>query len=101
MPFHQPNPVFFISIWICLIILLCTQHGWLSNILFENPIVMYLGKISYSIYLTHFLVINALPVSFDGMLKFIIGLACTVGISSVTYFFIEEPFIKYSKRLVA
>lgn len=100
-PVRQPSPVYFMSVWICLVVLLCTQRGWLSRVLFENSVTMYLGKISYSIYLTHLLVINALPSNVDGMSKFIIGLACTVGVSSVTYFLIEEPFVKYSKRLVA
>jgi peptidoglycan/LPS O-acetylase OafA/YrhL len=87
-------------------------HPWR---LVVNPITIYLGRISYSIYLTHFFVVIAV----DGLLHpksrerlfqlptyaenfFVVWLAVLLGavlIGTITYHTIEAPFIAYGRRL--
>jgi len=78
-----------------------------------NPIFTYLGKISYSVYLIHFAVLE-LMIKFglsdilkDGnhntinlLLRIGVALAISAIISSLTYYFIENIFIKLGNQLV-
>ena len=81
--------------------------------LFVNPLTEYVGKISYSAYLTHFSILplakkipeivwlredcNALPVY---LLTFGITLGGTIIISSITYRLIEVPGQSLGRRLI-
>ncbi|CAN5808034.1 acyltransferase [soil metagenome] len=75
-----------------------------------NPLIEFIGKISFSMYLVHFAVfqwltnLNFIDYSSNGIVdyaaRFIIGLALTVIISSVTYYLIEIPFQNLGKKLI-
>ena len=77
------------------------QHRFnLANI----PFISYLGKISYGLYVYHGLVITLMfqfikkiDLSFTAL--FIITLGITVFISSLSYQFLEKPFLKLKTRL--
>ena len=103
-PIHQPSPIFVISVFAWVVILVSSQGGWLSVFLFENPIVMFLGKISYSIYLTHKFILSGLPSILPGLMfgsdygLFVVMLIATVLVSTITYYLIERPFINFGKR---
>ena len=77
--------------------------------LFENRLALFLGKISYSAYLVHMLVIYAvlkimlpLQIHWNQTLFFIICLLMTIiataGLSFITYQLIEKPAMKWSSR---
>ena len=88
----------FSTIWIGLLILVCQSRAIITRGIFENTIVQYLGKISYSIYLVHMLVLTWLENKLTGFAYPCIALAITISISSITYYLIEKPFIKLGKQ---
>jgi len=65
-----------------------------------NRIMTYLGDISYSVYLLHYLIIRILIIMGLDEPEILLpsAIVCTVAISSMTYFGIEKPFIRLSKR---
>lgn len=77
-----------------------------------NPIINYFGKISYSMYLIHFAIlelmikleitdiINNNHYTINFILRFFIALTITVIISSLSYYFIEKPFIKLGNKII-
>lgn len=89
------------------------------NILLENKIIVYLGSISYGIYLYHNLVYNYFH--FNGntiwgylsnnfsyinslnskliILKFLINFLILIGIASFSWFYIEKPISKFKNRI--
>lgn len=76
----------------------------------ENKILLYLGKISYSIYLIHWLLVLVVMefwdvwanVFGDGYFRFyaMLGLfiSLTILLANVMYHYVEKPFIDLSKR---
>ena len=68
-----------------------------------NRVMLFLGSISYSIYLIHILVIHVLddlsmlPASSIG--KFAIVYAITVALSTITYLLVEKPTNRAGRRL--
>jgi peptidoglycan/LPS O-acetylase OafA/YrhL len=95
----------------CLILSLALSQ---KNII-VNPITIYLGKISYSLYLTHvFVIVFIFPLiqantsylqSLPGDISYFIYLclvaSITAAIASVTYYQIELPFIRLGHRLAS
>jgi peptidoglycan/LPS O-acetylase OafA/YrhL len=62
----------------------------------------YLGKISYSIYLVHPIIILLLSLTaIDGFLALAIVMAATIAVSSITYRYVESPAISLSHALRA
>ena len=79
---------------------------WRSSPLVGNAIV-WIGKVSYSAYFVHFAVLHFLPqprptgVSFvDLAIMYAAVTISTVIISSVTYVFVEMPFIRWGSKLI-
>ena len=84
-----------------LIFALCSEEKLKSKISFlQNPILMYIGKISYGLYLYH----NFIPFPYDLNLSWIpIGLTYYVAqlfrfsllmlVATASWFFIEKPFL--------
>ena len=83
--------------------------------LLVNPVTVYFGKISYSVYLLHYLLLGQakeliywinsyLPrsMSADGQFLAVLGVLMVMcaGICSVTYRYIEEPCIALGKRII-
>ncbi len=75
-----------------------------------NPIINYIGKVSFSMYLVHFAVLhwlaefNLIDHFSNGMVNYAItyslAVAITVLISSITYNLIEIPFQKIGKKII-
>nr|WP_300315769.1 acyltransferase [Halomonas sp.] len=81
----------------CGAILICVVFSKHLRLFFEYKISIFLGKISYSIYLTHMFVLNALVVytgweTSDKIAYWAAGFLLTILISCLTYKFIESPF---------
>jgi peptidoglycan/LPS O-acetylase OafA/YrhL len=53
---------------------------------------MYIGKISYSFYLTHFIVLGFVK-QYSPILNLFISLIVTILISTATYYLLEKQFI--------
>lgn len=79
-------------------------------VLLDNPVIRHIGKVSYSIYLLHFLVILVIGKLLDrlgasrdaGDAAYLMGaavlLALATGVATLTYKFVEEPFMRLSRR---
>lgn len=92
-------PDLFLSVWMSIVILMSASRNSLVKILFENPIILWLGRISYSIYLIHFPVLQIMSEELSGPIHIISSFIITVAISSLTYALVEQPFLKLSGRL--
>jgi peptidoglycan/LPS O-acetylase OafA/YrhL len=74
----------------------------LSRLVFENPLALYLGKISYSIYLVHVPILAFMnPIVRSRVLSVPVVLLIVVGVASLTYYFIERPFMLLGRRFRA
>lgn len=71
----------------------------------------HIGKISFSMYITHFAVMNCIeeigliphittnPL-YDYILWYLLVLVITIGLSTITYYFIEQPFQKIGRHII-
>ncbi len=86
------------------LILFGSREKLFFKYLFTNKIALFLGTISYGIYLCHFPILGLLTrIDFPGFdrpfIRFcILGLAATVA-SSLTYLLIERPCLSFGKSL--
>lgn len=98
---NYPYQDLFYTIWVGGLILFCAAKSTLSKLLFENRIILYIGNISYSLYLVHFIVIVHWFPTFADTMTSLLVLAITLVISSITHTLIEKPGINFAKKLVA
>ena len=81
--------------------------NWPGSPLISNPIT-WIGKVSYSAYFVHFLVLHFLPPIHltgsppaDLAFAYIVTITVTIGISSLTYLSIEKPLIQVGHGIVS
>lgn len=90
-------------------LLLRTAAGWrgVVGFVFENPILVYLGKISYGLYIFHVLVVVAfdrtvtwhgLSIESDVLLRAAILMAISVGVAGLSYRYVESPLAAWVRR---
>jgi len=97
--FFSKSRLLYSLVWSCLIFTLINSESILTKIL-SSKFFGFLGKVSFSAYLIH-------PVFIDLMrhFKFVtpinawIVLLLTLWFSNITYKFVEEPFMNWSKKL--
>jgi len=77
----------------------------IGRLLFANPVVYFLGLISYSLYLWHFVVLQQAEIVFGeaytgmhGLPKFLLSLLLVVLVSTISYFVFERPFFRLGAR---
>ena len=92
------------------IFIICILRSDKLKRLFTTPFLMYMGKISYGIYLIHWLVIDVIYFYWDRLIGyfssvtvalFVMGLVCftvSVLLAILIHYAIELPFMKISKR---
>jgi peptidoglycan/LPS O-acetylase OafA/YrhL len=82
-----------------LLAVLGAQHAFL-----RNQILLYLGKISYGLYVlhefAHFCAIRLVHASTPGMVlaQSIVGLALTIALAAASYRWLESPFLRLKER---
>lgn len=92
----------FFSLITFVIILFGSRKAFLYRCIFTNKIVVYLGTISYGIYLCHLSLLAIFArfnlISNDGSWRtFMVLSICAILVSSLTYFLVELPFQKLGK----
>ena len=91
----------------CLIIILNVATNNTCRYRLQNPTLDYLGKISYGIYMYHLICIVFVFHALDYWLKFplrletwhtmmlyLLSITLTIGVSSLSFHFLESPFIR-------
>jgi peptidoglycan/LPS O-acetylase OafA/YrhL len=90
--------------------LICSDR--IQHIL-TNPFLLFLGKVSYGIYLSHWFVIDVIYKHWDWLMTFfpsilvgfiVMGLlsaVATITMATFLYHFVEHPFISLGKRISA
>ena len=94
----KDEPEIAVTIYTCLVLLACFHRGKMVRIIFENPVIMHVGNISYSFYLIHMLILESIKIQ-TPVIQFITALIATIAISTLTYYFIEKPFIRLGHKV--
>jgi peptidoglycan/LPS O-acetylase OafA/YrhL len=93
-------PFLVLPLFACAIYLSCRSIGIGSRILSSRPMV-YLGTISYSLYLVHWTVFtilrSVLPASAPLPLRLLIALPIAILCAALTYHFVEAPCRRFGK----
>jgi peptidoglycan/LPS O-acetylase OafA/YrhL len=94
----------FISILTFVLILFGSSKSILLRSVFENKVILFLGAISYGVYLSHFPLIELsakLGITFMGSatLKFFAIAIAATGVSTLTYYLIERPSLAFGRAL--
>jgi len=80
----------------------CIQPRHLMRPILVNPVAVYLGTISYGIYLLHMIVINVIkrivPGEMTPMTKFSLALVGAVAAASLSYWFYEIWFLRLKHK---
>jgi peptidoglycan/LPS O-acetylase OafA/YrhL len=98
--YYIKNPVLFMSFWTAAM-LVTSRKTIIHLILFQNPVIQFIGKISFSFYLIHFTVRNYFNNNFvlrNPYVESIEILITTIVISYLMYRFIEKPINIFSKN---
>lgn len=87
-----------------LLVIIGGQSGWAAKSVFSHPAAIYLGKISYPLYLWHWLVLAIwkLGDANPGKLLRVMLLLFSFALAHITYRFVEEPIRKkaISRKLI-
>jgi peptidoglycan/LPS O-acetylase OafA/YrhL len=78
------------------LIISARQPGWFRNVL-SIPVLVYCGKISYGIYLWHYLLISAWNTRLPENLAFFSALL-SVGVAIISYELVEKRFVKLKDK---
>ncbi len=90
-------------------LLLRTAAGWKGAVgcVFENPLLVYLGKISYGLYIFHVLVVVAfspwlarhgLSIGANVLLRAAFLMAVSVCVAAISYHYVESPLAAWVRR---
>lgn len=105
LPNHTATSLLFTALAFCLIVF-GRQSSAVFRDLFCNRCILFIGTISYGVYLSHMPLLRLLPYeqlsrAFNPVVAFASFLALTLGVSTLTYLAIERPFGSLSTRLAS
>lgn len=97
----QNKYLFFGIAWSILI--LSIAHGrYIKRILEKSKILSWIGKISFPLYLIHYIVLLYANQYFENYkLMFVFVIVISIVLASVCYYLIEKPCISYMKRVLS
>lgn len=85
--------------WILAAVIFLVPLFTCKSAIWQNSVLTFLGKISYSVYLVHALVLFALDkTSIKGVPHLLMTFALTLLFATLTYYFIEAPGIRFGKK---
>lgn len=88
-------PLAFAFLSAILILSIVLNENGLLNKIFSSKVLRSIGVVSYSMYLTHYLLLHYLSkYIFNNNILFFVLTFLTYLVSAVTYYYIERPFIK-------
>lgn len=101
--FKELFKYFFLALFFgCILCLLLFEDKLVFiNGVLKQPIMQYLGKISYGIYVWHLFVIRVFAANWYSkimILDLVIIISSTVLLAHLSYKFVEEPFLKFKKK---
>lgn len=81
-------------------VLIVILAAWVEGMpVLIKQIMEFLGRISYALYLTHFLVFNALGyTSLSGMQQALVSVVATICLAYLSYRFFEQPIFKLFRK---
>lgn len=97
--YELPNQEVYFALWVAVLLFILSSKNWLSILLFENSVIEYIGKISYSIYLIHVPIIHHVHFFDNPFYNATIWLSITIILSSFSYEFIEVKFVTLAHNL--
>lgn len=106
MGFHRP---FYDLRWFSLgygvlfsLVILSTLNEGVTKSLFESKLLVFLGRVGFSWYLVHFLVLQLVNMYLSSpILRFSISFLVCALVSSLLYQYVERPFIELGKKLTS
>lgn len=92
-------PIFLGLIIILIIISFIFNNRSCLSRLFTIKPILFIGKISYSIYVWHAIVIPRVDMlDISGNYKFLLNIVITLIVSTITYYAVEAPFLRLKSR---
>lgn len=76
------------------------RKDWIVYYLLNNPVADYLGNLSYTLYLVHHIILNAIDPYFDVVMKGILGIVLSFAYASLMWHFVEKPCANLRRRLL-
>ena len=96
---YLQNKYLFFGLGWSIIILAIQNSKYIVNILNKSKVLIYVGKISFPLYLVHYIVLSKISSDTNIIVKFIIVFLISFIISIIMNKLIEQPMIKLSKKI--
>lgn len=85
-----------------LVVLCIRQSGYVTRLAFENPVMVFLGKFSYGLYIYHWVISMVFRVYLQDKviepLGFVVYALVCLGVAVVSYYVLERPFLLLKDR---
>lgn len=82
--------------------IISAKTGKIMTWLFTNSLIIYIGKLSYSLYMYHWIVNIVWSTTFAGFHGFFpttVAIFSTLGLSILSFKLVEQPFVKIRRKL--
>lgn len=89
---------------LALLVLVCTaRKRHVLSAVFEHPVIAFVGRVSYGIYLWHVAVLGGIKAVFPSVAQqplglFLLGLPLSVAVAAVSYTVFEKPWLRRARR---
>ena len=97
-----PSTSMFFPVFGAFLILVAGGDNWAARLLLKNPLAVWIGLISYPLYLWHWPILSYLHIIFEGAAPRELrlgGVVAAVILAWVTYKFVEVPILWTSKEI--